>query len=110
MNQFVGRVIVSNTIRFQQSTLSDHLRGIFEIQCLQIENYSPTQTDVDSFLSNGDEFFSKFAATISEKALALPNTFWTQAEFGVLTKQKKGCGMCQVLFPKPKEFPKDIFE
>jgi hypothetical protein len=110
MNQIVGRVILSNTIRFQQSTLPDHLRGIFEIHCHRNQNYSPTQADVDSFLSKSDESFVKFAATISEKALALPNTFWTQAEFGVLTKQKKGSGMCQFLFPMPKEFPKDIFE
>jgi hypothetical protein len=110
MNQFVGRVIVSNTIRFQQSNLPDHLRGIFEIHCLQHQNYSPTQADVDSFFSKGDEFFDKFAATISENALALPDTYWTQAEFGVLTKKKKGYGMCQFLFPMPKEFPSDIFE
>lgn len=110
MNQFVGRVIVSNTIRFQQSNLADKLRGLFEIHCHRNQNYSPTQADVDSFLSKGDEFFAKFAATISENALALPDTYWTQAEFGVLTKKKKGYGMCQFLFPTPNEFPKDIFE
>lgn len=103
MNQFVGRVIVSNTIRFQQSNLPDHLRGLFEIDCHRNQNYSPTQADVDSFSA-------KFAASISENALALPDTYWTQAEFGVLTKQKKGYRMCQFLFPMPKEFPKDIFE
>ena len=110
MNQFVGRVIVSNTIRFQKSNLADKLRGLFEIHCLRNKIYSPTQADVDSFLSKSDEFFVKFAATISENALALPDTYWTQAEFGVLTKKKKGYGMCQFLFPTPKEFPKDIFE
>lgn len=110
MNQFVGRVIVSNTIRFQQSNLPDHLRGLFEIHCHRNQNYSPTQTDVDSFLSNRDEFFSTIAASISENALTLPDTYWTQAEFGVLTKQKKGYPMLQFLFPLPKEFPKDIFE
>jgi hypothetical protein len=110
MNQFVGLVIVSNTIRFQQSNLPDNKRGLFEIHCLRNKNYFPTQADVDSFLSKGDEFFAKFAATISENALALPDTYWTQAEFGVLTKKKKGYGMCQFLFPMPKEFPSDIFE
>ena len=110
MNQFVGRVIVSNTIRFQKSNLADKLRGLFEIHCLRNKIYSPTQADVDSFLSKGDEFFAKFAATISENELALPDTYWTQAEFGVLTKQKKGYGMLQFLFPMPKEFPSDIFE
>jgi hypothetical protein len=110
INQFVGRVIVSNTIRFQQSNLPDKLRGLFEIHCHRNQNYSPNQADVDSFLSKSDEFFVKFAVTILENALALPDTYWTQAEFGVLTKQKKGYGMCQFLFPMPKEFPKDIFE
>jgi len=110
MDQFVGRVIVSKTVRFQQSNLPDHLRGLFEIHCLQIENHSPTQAVVDSFLEKGDDFLATFAASISENALALPDTYWTQAEFGVLTKQKKGYGMCQFLFPMPKEFPSDIFE
>jgi len=110
MDQFVGRVIVSKTVRFQQSNLPDHLRGLFEIHCLQIENHSPTQTDVDSFLEKGDESFSTIAASISENALALPDTFWTQPEFGVLTKQKKGYPMFQFLFPLPKDFPEDIFE
>lgn len=110
MNQFVGRVIVSNTIRFQQSNLPDNKRGLFEIHCYRNQNYSPTQEDVDFFLSKSDEFFDKFAVTILENALSLPDTYWTQAEFGVLTKQKKGYGTCLFLFPMPKEFPKDIFE
>jgi hypothetical protein len=110
MNQFVGLVIVSNTIRFQQSNLPDNKRGLFEIHCYRNQNYSPTQEDVDFFLSKSDEFFVKFAVTILENALSLPDTYWTQAEFGVLTKQKKGYGMCLFLFPMPKEFPKDIFE
>ncbi len=110
MNQFVGRVIVSNTIRFQQSNLPDKLRGLFEIYCHRSQNYSPTQADVDSFLSKSDEFFVKFAVTILENAFALPDTYWTQPEVGVLTKQKKNYPMCHFLFPMPKDFPKDIFE
>jgi hypothetical protein len=107
MKQVVGLVIVSRTIRFQQSNLPDKSRGLFEIHCHQNQNYSPTQADVDSFLSKSDV---KFAVTILENPLALPDIYWTQEEFGVLTKQKKGYGMCQFLFPMPKEFPKDIFE
>jgi hypothetical protein len=110
VNQFVGRVIVSNTIRFQQSNLPDKLRGLFEIHCHRSQNNSPTQADVDSFILKSDEFFAKFAATILENALALPDTYWTQPEFDVLTKQKKSYPMCQFLFPMPKDFPKDIFE
>ena len=89
MNQFVGRGIVSITIRFQKSTLPDHLRGLFEINCHRNQNYSPTQTDVDFLLEKGDEFFAKFAATISENALALPDIYWNQQEFGVECMKQK---------------------
>jgi hypothetical protein len=110
MKHFVGRVIVSNTIRFQKSNLPDNLRGLFEIHCYQNQNYSPTQTDVDSFLEKGDEFFTKFAATTSENAMALPDEYWMNPEFGVFTKKKKGYPMCEFLFLMPKDFPEDIFE
>ena len=89
MNQFVGRGIVSNTIRFQLSTLPDHLRGIFEIDCLRNKNYSPTQADVNSLLEKGDKFFPIFSATISENALALPDTYWKQREFGIEFRSQK---------------------
>ncbi len=110
MTKFVGRVIVSNTIRFQQSNLPDHLRGLFEIHCHQNQNYSPTQANVDSFLEKGDEFFAKLDTTTSENAMALPDEYWTQPEFGVFTRQKKSYPMCEFLFPMPKFFPEEIFE
>jgi hypothetical protein len=109
MDQFVGRVFVSNRIRFQQSILPDNLRCIFEIDCHRKENYFPNQEYVKSFLEKGDKFFTQIAVTISENALALPDIYWTQAEFGVLTKQKKGSEFLQFLFPMPNEFASDIF-
>lgn len=122
MSQFVGRVIRSRTIRFQlfiapkESRIPEYLHRVFEYHCHLTKNYSPTQADVDAFLRQGDEYFSRLAEemiTRSENPLTLSDEYWTNwREFGVLTMVTKSrYTMCEVIFPMvptPTPFPCDI--
>jgi hypothetical protein len=123
MTQFVGRVIRSRTIRFQlfiapiESRIPEYLHRFFEYHCHLTKKYSPTQADVDTFLRQGDEYFSRLAeemATRSESPLTLSDEYWTNwREFGVLTMLTKSrYPMCEVIFPMvptPIPFPCDLF-
>ena len=123
MSQFVGRVIRSRTIRFQlfiaskESRIPEYLHRVFEYHCHLTKNYSPTQADVDAFLRQGDEYFSRLAeemTTRSENPLTLSDEYWTNwREFGVLTMVTKSrYTMCEVIFPMvptPTPFPCDLF-
>jgi hypothetical protein len=123
MSQFVGRVIRSRTIRFQlfiapkESRIPEYLHRVFEYYCHLTKNYSPTQADVDAFLRQGDEYFSRLAeemTTRSENPLTLSDEYWTNwREFGVLTMVTKSrYTMCEVIFPMiptPNPFPSDLF-
>jgi hypothetical protein len=123
MTQFVGRVIRSRTIRLQlfiepkESRIPEYLHRVFEYYCHLTKNYSPTQADVDAFLRQGDENFSRLAdemTTRSENPLTLSDEYWTNwREFGVLTMLTTSCfPMCEVIFPMvptPIPFPSDLF-
>jgi hypothetical protein len=123
MTQFVGRVIRSKTIRFQlfiapkESRIPEYLHRVFEYHCHFTKNYSPTQADVNAFLRQGDEYFSRLAeemTTRSESPLTLSDEYWTNwREFHVLTMVTKSrYTMCEVIFPMiptPNPFPSDLF-